>query len=72
MTRIALGCFEEQPDGSWFCRRRTIVKSRSGLSISVEKGRLFRPGTTFASYADFTEYLASVSEPRPPRSPHED
>jgi hypothetical protein len=71
MVRIALGCFEEQLDGSWVCRRHTTIKALGGGDVTVERDQLFIRGTTFAGYDDFTAYLGSVSEPGPRRSPHD-
>jgi hypothetical protein len=62
MVRIALGCFEEQLDGSWVCRKHTAIKASTGQNITVECYERFVPCTTFAGYDDFTAYLASVSE----------
>jgi hypothetical protein len=69
MTRIALGSFEEQLDGCWVCRRRTLVEARFGPAFFVESGERFFPGTTFAGHDDFVGYLVSVSERRAPRYP---
>jgi hypothetical protein len=70
MTRIALGCFEEQPDGSWICRNDITIRGRA-CEVSVTRNRLFRPHTIFAGFGDFTAYLASVSEMSRYRFPHE-
>jgi len=70
MGRLALGCFEDRPDGGWVCIRVTTVTGPAGPVI-VQKGRAFAPKTTFAGYGDFTSYLASVSIQSPPIAPHE-
>lgn len=49
MMRIALDCFEDQPDGSWLCRRYTKIMSRGGEEIAVKRNQLFTPGATFAA-----------------------
>jgi hypothetical protein len=53
MTRIALGCFEEQPDGSWICRNDITIRGRA-CEVSVTRNRLFRPHTIFAGFGDFS------------------
>ena len=71
MPRIALACFEEQPNGSWICRRDTTVEGPCGYRVSVKRNRLFLQRTKFAGYDDFTAHLASESELRPGPAPHQ-
>jgi hypothetical protein len=70
MTRIALGCFEEQSDGSWICRNGITIEGRD-CEVWVRRNQLFRPNTIFAGFHDFTAYLASVSEMSRRRGAHE-
>jgi len=46
MGRLALGCFEDRPNGGWVCIRVTTVTGPAGPVI-VQKGRAFAPKTTF-------------------------
>ena len=69
MTRIALACFEEQPNGSWICQRDTTVEGSRGYEVFVKRSRVFLLHTKFAGYDDFTAYLASQSETRADPTP---
>jgi hypothetical protein len=71
MTRIALVCFEEQPNGSWICRRDTTIEGRCGYRVFVKRNQLILQRTTFAGYDDFTAHLASESKSRPNPAPHQ-
>jgi hypothetical protein len=70
MTRIALRCFEELPDGSWICRNDISITGRA-CEVFVRRNQLFARHTIFAGFGDFTAYLASVSEMSRDRCPHE-
>jgi hypothetical protein len=64
MTRVALACFEEQPDGSWICRQDTTIAGARGYRAVIKRGERFLQHTTFAGYDDFTGHLASECEQR--------
>ena len=64
MTRVALACFEEQPDGSWICRQDTTIEGSRGYRAVIKRGERFLQHTTFAGYDDFTGHLASECEQR--------
>ena len=62
MGRVALGAFERMNDGTWECRRATVVQHPSGWpAIKIRGGMTFSPHTVFAGFDDFTEYLESVA-----------
>ena len=64
VTRTALVCFEEQPDGSWICRQDTTIEGARGYRAVIKRGERFLQHTTFAGYDDFTGHLASECEQR--------
>ncbi len=64
MARVALACFEEQPDGSWICHQDTTIEGSRGYRALVKRGERFFQRTTFAGYDDFTGHLASECEQR--------
>jgi hypothetical protein len=41
MARVALACFEEQPDGSWICRQDTTIEGSRGYRVFIKRGEHF-------------------------------
>jgi|HubBroStandDraft_6_1064221.scaffolds.fasta_scaffold2896302_1 hypothetical protein len=70
IARIALACFEEQPNGSWICRRDTTIEGRC-CRVFVKRNQLFLQGAVFAGFNNFTAHLANQGESRPSRAPHQ-
>jgi len=69
MIRQALECFEELLDGSWVCRKSTVITGLS-CNVAVWRGQTFAPHTVFAGYDDFTSYLESISKTVPMIASH--
>ena len=64
-TRVALACFEEQPDGSWTCRQDTTIEGLRGYRVFIKRDKRFLPRTTFAGYDDFTGHLEASANSSP-------
>ena len=70
MALRALDCFEKLSDGNWICRQDVTIAGLS-CTVAVKRGQLFRAGSVFAGYDDFTAHLAQMVCALPDKLPHE-
>jgi hypothetical protein len=70
MALRALGCFEKVAEDHWVCQQDVTIDGAS-CTVAVKRGQLFRKGSAFAGYDDFTEYLTKMVAVLPDKLPHE-